>query len=145
MAAPLSNSGPQKPDAAARPLSPHLTIYHWAPTMIVSIGHRATGIALSVGALVLAWWLIAISNGPEAFQGFYLFALSPLGLVVLFGLTWSLAFHFLQGLRHLAWDFGYGFAKQTARTTALGVIGLSLLIAAAVLAFVWTGHAGYLS
>jgi succinate dehydrogenase / fumarate reductase cytochrome b subunit len=113
--------------------------------MIVSISHRATGIALSVGALVLAWWLIAISNGPEAYQGFYLFALSPLGLVVLFGLTWSLAFHFLQGLRHLAWDFGYGFAKETARTTALAVIGLSLLIAAAVLAFVWTGHAGYLS
>ena len=54
MAAPLSTSGPQKPDLTARPLSPHLTIYHWAPTMIASITHRATGIALSVGAMVLA-------------------------------------------------------------------------------------------
>jgi succinate dehydrogenase / fumarate reductase cytochrome b subunit len=113
--------------------------------MIVSITHRATGIGLSVGALVLAWWLVAISNGPEGYQGFYLFALSPLGLVVLFGLTWSLAFHLLQGIRHLAWDLGYGYAKATARMSALAVIGLSLLIAAAVLALVWTGHAGYLS
>jgi succinate dehydrogenase / fumarate reductase cytochrome b subunit len=136
---------PHKPQQAARPLSPHLTIYHWAPTMIVSITHRATGIALSVGALVLAWWLFAISYGPEAYQGFYLFALSPLGLVMMFGFAWSLAFHFLQGIRHLAWDLGYGFAKTTARLTALGVIGLSLLIAFAVLAFVWTGHAGYLA
>ncbi len=124
MAAPLSTSGPQKPDLAARPLSPHLTIYHWAPTMIVSITHRATGIALSLGAMVLAWWLVSISNGPEGYQGF---------------------FHLLQGIRHLAWDLGYGFKKETARRTALLVIGLSLVIAAAIFAFVWTGHAGYLS
>lgn len=133
------------PAQTPRPLSPHLTVYHWAPTMIVSITHRATGIALSVGTLALAWWLVAISRGPEAYEGFYIFALSPLGKVVLFGFAWSLAFHFLQGIRHLAWDLGYGYAKQTARLTALAVIGLSLLIAAVVLAFVWTGHAGYLS
>jgi succinate dehydrogenase / fumarate reductase cytochrome b subunit len=145
MAAPLSTSGPQKPDLTARPLSPHLTIYHWAPTMIVSITHRATGIALSVGMMVLAWWLVSISNGPEGYQGFYALAASPLGVVVLFGFTWALAFHLLQGIRHLAWDLGYGFKKETARQTALLVIGLSLAIALCVFAFVWTGHAGYLS
>jgi succinate dehydrogenase / fumarate reductase cytochrome b subunit len=64
--------------------------------------------------------------------------------VVLFGFTWALAFHFLQGIRHLVWDLGYGFKKETARMTALLVIGLSLLLAAGVFAFVWTGHAGYL-
>src|SRR6185312_8407455 len=141
MAAPLSTSGPQKPDVTARPLSPHMTIYHWAPTMLVSITHRATGIALSVGALVLALWLIAISNGPDAYQAFYGYALTPLGLLVMFGFAWSLAFHALQGIRHLAWDLGYGFQKETARLTALLVIGLSLLIAAAVFALVWTGRA----
>jgi succinate dehydrogenase / fumarate reductase cytochrome b subunit len=128
----------------ARPLSPHLTIYHWAPTMIVSITHRATGVALSAGVLVLAWWLVSLSAGPEGYQGFYNIIGSPLGLLVLLGFAWSLAFHTLQGIRHLAWDLGYGFKKETARLTALLVIGLSLLIAAAVVAFVWTGHAGYL-
>ncbi len=141
MAAPSSPSGPQK----TRPLSPHLTVYHWAPTMIASITHRATGVGLSVGMLALALWLVAISNGPEAYQAFYGYALSPLGLLVMFGFTWALAFHLLQGIRHLAWDMGYGFARQTARLTALLVIGLSFVIALALLALVWTGHAGYLS
>jgi succinate dehydrogenase / fumarate reductase cytochrome b subunit len=144
MAAPLQESGPQEQRQPVRPLSPHLTIYHWAPTMIVSITHRATGVALSVGMLVLAWWLVAISNGPEGYQGFYNLIGTPLGLLVLFGFTWSLAFHTLQGIRHLAWDLGYGYKKETARLTALLVIALSFVIAAAIFALVWTGHAGYL-
>ena len=112
--------------------------------MLVSITHRATGVALSVGVLVLAWWLVAISNGPEGYQGFYNLVGTPIGLLALFGFTWSLAFHTLQGIRHLAWDLGYGFKKETARLTALLVIALSFVIAAAIFAFVWTGHAGYL-
>ncbi|MBV9550181.1 MAG: succinate dehydrogenase, cytochrome b556 subunit [Alphaproteobacteria bacterium] len=135
---------PQKPDPAARPLSPHLTIYSWAPTMIVSITHRITGVGLSVGTLILAWWLVAISNGPEVYQDFYAVMATPLGLLVLFGFTWALAFHLLNGIRHLAWDLGHGFKKETARLTALSVIGLSLLIAAALAALIWTGHGGYL-
>lgn len=145
MAAPTSDSGPQNPGAVARPLSPHLTIYHWAPTMLVSITHRVTGVGLSVGAMVLALWLVAISNGPDGYQAFYGYALSPLGLLVMFGFTWALAFHFLNGIRHLAFDVGYGFKKETARLTALLVIGLSLVIALAVFALVWTGNAGYLA
>ena len=136
---------PQKPAALVRPLSPHLTIYHWAPTMLASITHRVTGVGLSVGAMVLALWLVAISNGPDGYQAFYGYALTPLGLLVMFGFTWALAFHLLQGIRHLAFDLGYGFKKETARLTALLVIGLSILIALAVFAFVWTGHAGYLA
>ena len=144
MAAPVQESRPQEQGQRARPLSPHLTIYHWAPTMIVSITHRATGVALSAGMLLLAWWLVAISNGPEGYQGFYTLVGSPIGLLALFGFTWSLAFHTLQGIRHLAWDLGYGFKKETARLTALLVIALSFVIAAAIFALVWTGHAGYL-
>ena len=133
MAAPSSTSGPQKPDPAVRPLSPHLTIYHWAPTMIVSITHRATGVALTAGMMVLAWWLAALSNGPDGYAGFYALIASPPGLVVLFGFTWSLAFHALQGIRHLAWDAGWGYDIPTTYKT-----GRAVLIATGVLtALTW--------
>jgi succinate dehydrogenase / fumarate reductase cytochrome b subunit len=135
---------PQKP-GHARPLSPHLTIYRWQMTMLGSITHRLTGMALSVGALALAWWLVSISNGPESFAIFMAWAASPLGLILLFGFTWSLAFHLLNGVRHLAWDMGYGFDKHVATQTATLVFVLSLVIAAGLFAFAWSGHAGYLS
>jgi succinate dehydrogenase / fumarate reductase cytochrome b subunit len=128
-----------------RPLSPHLSIYRWQMTMLGSIVHRATGMALSVGALALAWWLVAISNGPESYETFTSWATSPLGLIILFGFTWSLAFHLLNGVRHLAWDLGYGFEKHVATQTATLVFVASLVIAVGLLAIAWTGHAGYLS
>ena len=134
---------PVSPDRA-RPLSPHLTIYRWQVTMIASITHRATGVALSVGALCLAWWLVAISRGPESYEVFYDVARSPLGLLVLFGFAWSLTFHLLNGIRHLAWDLGYGFNKHTATKTGTLVFILSFLIAAGFFAAAWTGHGGYL-
>jgi succinate dehydrogenase / fumarate reductase cytochrome b subunit len=135
---------PQRPATHPRPLSPHLTIYRWPVTMMTSITHRATGMALSVGAVVLAWWLVAVSNGPEGWQGFNAIMTTVPGLVVLFGLTWSLAYHFFSGLRHLAWDLGYGFPKKDAERNSVGVFALSFLAAIAVFALVWTGHAGYL-
>jgi succinate dehydrogenase / fumarate reductase cytochrome b subunit len=127
-----------------RPLSPHLTIWRWQVTMLSSIMHRATGMALSAGAIVLAWWLVSISNGPEGYDSFMVYAAMPLGMVVLFGFTWSFAFHFCNGIRHLFWDLGYGFDKHVATRTGLLVFALSFLIAIGVFAFVWTGHAGYL-
>ena len=137
---------PQSPAAPdrARPLSPHLTIYRWQVTMIASIMHRLTGVALSVGAMCLAWWLVAISRGPEAYETFLNVARSPLGLLVLFAFCWSLAFHLLNGVRHLAWDLGYGFNKHTATKTGSAVFILSFLIAAGFFAAAWTGHGGYL-
>ena len=145
MAAPLQDSRPQQQGRPSKPLSPHLTIYHWAPTMLVSITQRVTGVGLSLGMLVLAWWLVALSNGPDGYQGFYDMIGSPLGLFILFGFAWALAFHMLNGIRHLAFDLGYGFKPATARMSALLVIGLSLLFTAAVFALIWTGHSGYLS
>src|SRR5271169_6259674 len=97
----------QKPHS--RPLSPHLQIYRWPVTMATSITHRATGVALSAGTLLLAWWLIATASGPEAFATFQNLAANPIGEIVLLGFVWSLAFHLLNGIRHLAWDLGYGF------------------------------------
>ena len=113
----------------ARPLSPHLQIWRWTITMAASITHRVTGMALAGGMLFLVWWLIAAALGPDAYAVFATVAGHPVGQVILFGLLWSLAFHLLNGIRHLAWDLGYGFAMPTSRLTAALVYGLSLLIA----------------
>jgi succinate dehydrogenase / fumarate reductase cytochrome b subunit len=127
---------PGRPETKARPrpLSPHLTIYRWPITMAASITHRVTGLALAGGTLFLAWWLIAAASGPDSYDIFAAVAAHPVGLVILFGFVWSLAFHLLNGVRHLAWDLGYGFAVPTARITAALVYGLSFLIAIAVFA-----------
>lgn len=136
---------PQQPALATRPLSPHLTIYRWPVTMMTSITHRATGMALTGGALILAWWLVAISNGLDGgYQQFMALAASPLGMLVLFGATWSLAYHFFNGLRHLAWDLGYGFDKKLAERNSVIIFALSALSAIAIFGIVWTGHGGYL-
>jgi succinate dehydrogenase / fumarate reductase cytochrome b subunit len=135
---------PQRPMANARPLSPHMTIYRWPVTMMSSITHRITGGGMAIGMIALAWWLVCISNGPEGWQSFHAIWDTPLGLLVLFGLTWSLVYHFLNGVRHLAWDMGYGFDKREAERNSVIIYALSILGALAVFAAAWTGHAGYL-
>jgi len=120
--------------AEPRPLSPHLQIYRWPVTMMTSITHRATGVALAAGTVLLAWWLIAIATGPDAYAMVRLAAASPIGLIVIFGFIWSLAFHLLNGIRHLAWDVGLGFAVPTAARTGVLVIVLSVLLAILVFA-----------
>src|SRR5215468_8728125 len=89
---------------AARPLSPHLTIYRPMLSMMMSIVHRLTGMALYAGSLLLAWWLLAATSGPGAYATFQSVASSLLGRVVLFGYTWALIHHMLGGVRHLIWD-----------------------------------------
>jgi succinate dehydrogenase / fumarate reductase cytochrome b subunit len=126
-----------------RPLSPHLTIYRWPVTMATSITHRVTGVGLSVGTLFLAWWLIAAASGPEAYQTFAHLAASPIGELVLFGFVWALAFHLLNGIRHLAWDMGYGFDVPTALAVSWLVIVLSVLLAVAAFAAAYLGHGGF--
>jgi succinate dehydrogenase / fumarate reductase cytochrome b subunit len=139
---------PQRPvttiRAATRPLSPHMTIYRWPVTMMTSITHRITGGGMAIGMIVLAWWLVCVSNGPEGWESFHAIWNTSLGLLVLFGLTWSLVYHFLNGVRHLAWDLGYGFDKRDAERNSVIIFALSILGALAVFAAVWTGHAGYL-
>jgi succinate dehydrogenase / fumarate reductase cytochrome b subunit len=116
----------------ARPLSPHLQIYRWPVTMATSIAHRLTGLALSAGTLLLAWWLIAAALGPETYHVFAACAANPLGQLVLFGLVWSLTFHLLNGIRHLAWDTGVGFEVSTANRSGVAVVLLSLVATLAV-------------
>jgi succinate dehydrogenase / fumarate reductase cytochrome b subunit len=129
--------------ARARPLSPHFTIYRWPVTMVTSIVHRATGLALSAGTVVLCWWLVAIASGPDAFNQFINLASTPLGAVIMFGFVWSLSYHLLNGIRHLAWDLGYGFAVPTANLSGVIVITGSVLLAAATFALAYLGHGGY--
>lgn len=126
-----------------RPLSPFVTIYHWPVTMATSIVHRFTGMGLAAGTVLLAWWLYAVASGPDSFRAFMDLAATPLGQVILFLITWSLAFHLLNGIRHLAWDMGFGFSKATAQTNSILVIAASILVAAIFFALAYSGDGGY--
>jgi len=105
-----------------RPMSPHMQVWRWHVTMFTSILHRATGMALYVGALVVAGWVIALAAGPDAFAGYGALLASPLGLLVLFGLTFAFLYHLANGVRHLFWDVGKGFEPKTADMTGWAAI-----------------------
>jgi succinate dehydrogenase / fumarate reductase cytochrome b subunit len=97
--------------------------------MVVSILHRATGVALSfAGLAILAWWLFALSNGPDAYASFAKAATSPVGLIVLIGLTWSFFQHLLSGVRHLVMDTGAAFELGVNKTFAILTIVGSILL-----------------
>jgi succinate dehydrogenase / fumarate reductase, cytochrome b subunit len=113
---------------AARPLSPHLQVYRWQLTSVLSILHRATGIGLSVGAILLVLWLIGAAWSPELYAGVQWFIGSWLGLVLLFGWTASLFYHLCNGIRHLWWDTGQGL-----ELSAVYASGWTVLAATAVL------------
>jgi len=101
--------------------------------MVVSILHRATGVALSFAGLgILAWWLFALSNGPEAYSTFTKAATHPLGLVVLIGISWSFFQHLLSGIRHLVMDSGAAFELGVNKTFAILTIVGSVLLTAAL-------------
>ena len=112
----------------SRPLSPHLQIYRWPVTMGTSIFHRTTGVGLAFGTLILAWWLVAASMGPEAYAVFEGAAFHWFGRLVLFGFTVALVFHALNGVRHLFWDVGRGFKVATANASGLAVYGLTIAL-----------------
>lgn len=129
--------------ARERPLSPFLTIFRWPITMMTSIVHRVTGVGLAGGAIVLVWWLFAISYGIDTYHVFYVAAASPLGQLFLYGFAWALLYHFFNGIRHLAWDFGFGFDKRVADRSGVLVLLLSLIGVAGIFALVHFGFVGY--
>jgi len=102
------SSEPARASGRPRPLSPHLQVYRWQLTSTLSILHRATGVALAVGAVLWVWWLLALAAGPNAFAVVNSFWGSVLGRILLFGWTFSFFYHFANGIRHLWWDTGYG-------------------------------------
>lgn len=121
----------------ARPISPHLGIYKWQLTMTLSIVHRATGIALAVGTIVLCALLLSLAAGPESYTTVKSFCGSGFGLFLLFGWTWSLCFHLCNGIRHLAWDTGWGFEIPRAYATGWTVVVLSLVFTVLIWACVF--------
>lgn len=130
------------PPAPQRPLSPHLQIWRWTPAMAASITHRATGIALYSGTILLAVWVFAAALGAEAFRPVGALLGSPVGIVVLSGYAWALLFHAFNGLRHLYWDQGRGLDVKSAKSTAIAVFAASIGLAAVLVAAGLMNRAG---
>jgi succinate dehydrogenase / fumarate reductase, cytochrome b subunit len=114
--------------SADRPISPHLQIYRWQLTMLLSILHRAAGIVLSVGAILLVWWLVAAASGPDAYEGVENFLGSWIGLLFLFGWTASLFYHLCNGIRHLVWDTGHALDLKSTYLGGWLVVGGTALL-----------------
>ncbi len=113
-----------------RPLSPHLSIYRWPITMALSILHRATGVAMAVGFIVLAGWLFDTAAGAETYNKMYAMLDNPLGCALLVGWSFAFFFHLGNGIRHLVWDTGRGFEKAQANRSAWFVLITAVLLTA---------------
>jgi succinate dehydrogenase / fumarate reductase cytochrome b subunit len=113
-------------DRVERPLSPHLQVYRPQITSVLSILHRATGLALSIGLLVLAYWMIALASGPAAYE--QAAAVLSSGWLKLCYAGWSFCFfyHLSNGVRHLAWDIGLGFERRQIRASGWAVVVVAL-------------------
>ena len=115
------------PGLRPRPISPSVTTWRWHITMAASIMHRVTGVGLYGGALLLMVWALSLAAGPDAYAVFTGLAGSIVGKAALILLTMCAFYHLGNGLRHLAWDSGYGFKPKTADATAWLVIGFALV------------------
>ncbi len=124
-----------------RPLSPHLQVYRPQITSVLSITHRFTGIALAVGTGLLVSWLMAVAAGPAAYAEAQAFFGSVLGRLMLFGWTLALFYHFCNGLRHLAWDAGYGYDVAVVARSGMMTVGaaVALTLLAWILGYVVLG------
>ena len=112
----------QKMSNRARPLSPHLTIYRWPITMILSILHRGTGIVLTLGLLSFSLWLGSIALGEDHYKKFINLSTSWPGSLFLLSLSFAFFLHLSNGIRHLYWDTGRGFNKDNVELSARIVI-----------------------
>ncbi len=126
-----------------RPLSPHLQVYRLLFTMVLSGLHRITGLVLGLGALLLAYWLIALASGPEAYATAQWLLGSWLGRLVVLGFTFSLFYHLCNGVRHLWWDTGRGLEIDEARRSGVAVVAISiaLTLAAWIVGYMMRGGA----
>ena len=122
--------------ARTRPLSPHLQVYRPQLTSMMSIAHRASGIVLTSGTLVLAAWLVALGLGAESYDLLAGLLAHPLGQFVLFGYSVALIYHALNGIRHLGWDLGYGLTIPEVYRNGHLVLFLTLVLTAGLWAAV---------
>ena len=110
------------------PLSPHIQIYRWHVSSLLSITHRIAGIINLLALILIFFWLLALGFGESNYELFLLIINSFFGKFILIGFTWSMSFHLLSGIRHLVWDLGYGFEVKTANISGAIVIVSSLLL-----------------
>lgn len=124
-------------------MSPHLQVWRWHVTMACSILHRGSIFALYLGAILLAGWAVALASGPDHYACYTEVLGSPLGKLVLFGITVMLFFNLAYNVRQAFWDMGYGFLPKTADMT--GVIAIAFGVVAAIVVWVIAGLTGALS
>ena len=117
-----------------RPLSPHLQIYKPQITSVLSIMHRITGVALTVGTFLIVFWITTLSLGESFYEYYMVFIKSWVGYLILIGFTFALFYHFSNGIRHLFWDLGYGYELNIAF-----ISGVIVLISAFILTSVIWG------
>jgi len=110
------------------PLSPHLQIYRWHISSLLSITHRILGVINLFALILIFFWLVVLSSGESNYELFLLIINSFFGKFILIGFTWSMSFHLLSGIRHLVWDIGYGFEIKTANISGIIVIFSSLAL-----------------
>ena len=110
------------------PLSPHLQIYRWHISSLISITHRISGVINLFTLILIFFWLLFLSLGESNYELFLLMISSFIGKFILIGFTWSMSFHTLSGIRHLTWDMGYGFEIKTANISGIIVIISSLIL-----------------
>ena len=123
--------------ARTRPLSPHLQVYRPQMTSVMSIMHRAAGIVLTTGTLVMTAWLVSLAMGAESYGMVAAFLAHPLGQFVLFGYSVALIYHALNGIRHLGWDIGIGLTIPEVYRNGQLVLILTAVLTAALWAAVW--------
>jgi len=115
-----------------RPLSPHLQVYRWPLSMVLSITHRITGVGLGIGTLLLTCWLVTAATTEEGFERFQYFLGSAFGVFLLFCWSLALVFHLMTGLRHLWMNTGRGFDEKSYHQSGIAVLAgtvvLTLLI-----------------
>ena len=130
-------------DNSNRPLSPHLQIYKPQLTAVLSIAHRASGIFLVIGTLLLFYWLMALAQGPESYAQAQAFFGSGFGRLILFPWVFALFYHLCNGIRHLFWDMGVGFEITTVYTSGKWVVGAAaaLTLIAFAMAYAMRGGA----
>jgi len=109
------------------PISPHLQIYRWHISSLLSITHRITGVVNLLALILMFVWILTFSFNENNYELFLLTTNSFFGKFILIGFTWSMSFHILSGIRHLAWDIGYGFEIKTANISGILVILSSLV------------------
>ena len=122
------------------PLSPHIQIYRWHISSLLSITHRISGILNFLGLILIFFWIFILSFEESNYEFFLLIINNFIGQFILIGFTWSMTFHLLSGIRHLAWDMGYGFEIKTANISGIIVILSSLVLTT----FFWLLGKGYI-